>query len=140
MLRRTITYTDYDGQERTEDFYFNLSQAEALEAEMSYDGGLDKMIKAIVAAKDQKRIIAVFKKMLLMAYGKKSDDGRRFIKGPEVSEEFSQTPVYSMLFMELAADAQKAADFVNAITPKQDVAIKAVPTAAPNISVVPSQK
>ena len=117
MLKKTITYVDYDGNERTEDFYFNLSKAEIAEMELSTAGGLDKMINRIIAEQDGKRIIELFKNLVLKAYGKKSDDGKRFIKSKELAEEFSQTEAYSDLFMELATDAEAAAAFVNGIVP-----------------------
>lgn len=120
MLKKTITYTDYNGSERTEDFYFNLTKAEVVEMEMSTTGGLAEMIKKIVAAQDAPSIIAIFKKLILKAYGEKSPDGKRFIKSDEISIAFSQTEAYSQLFMELATDADKAAEFVNGITPNVD--------------------
>lgn len=120
MLKKTITYTDYNGSERTEDFYFNLTKAEVVEMEMSTTGGLVEMIKKIVAAQDAPSIIAIFKKLILKAYGEKSPDGKRFIKSDEISNAFSQTEAYSQLFMELATDADKAAEFVNGITPNVD--------------------
>lgn len=117
MLKKTVTYTDYNGVERTEDYYFNLSKAEILEMEMGTTGGLAEMIKKIVDAKDAPAIIRVFKELVLKAYGEKSDDGKRFIKSKELSEAFSQTEAYSQIFMELATDADKGAEFVNGIVP-----------------------
>lgn len=120
MLKKTITYTDYNGTERTEDFYFNLTKAEVTEMEMGIDGGMAEMIKRIVAAKDAPAIIAVFKKLILKSYGEKSADGKRFIKSEEISNAFSQTEAYSDLYMELATDADAAAKFVNGIIPAVD--------------------
>lgn len=117
MLKKTITYPDYNGTERTEDFYFNLSRAEVTEMEMSTTGGFVEMVNRIVAAQDQPSIIKVFKDMIMKAYGEKSADGKRFIKSDELSAAFSQTEAYSILFMELATDAKAAAAFVNGITP-----------------------
>lgn len=117
MLKKTITYTDYNGVERTEDFYFNLTTAEVMEMEMSASGGYGEMLKKIVAAQDAPTIIKVFKELVLKAYGEKSDDGKRFIKNDEIREAFSQTEAYSILFMELATDADAAAKFVNGIMP-----------------------
>lgn len=117
MLKKTMTYTDYDGNQRTEDFYFNLSKAEVAEMQMSAAGGLDKMINRIISEQDGKRIIELFKDLVLRSYGKKSDDGKRFIKSKELAEEFSQTEAYSDLFMELATDSEAAAAFVNGIVP-----------------------
>lgn len=120
MLKRTITYNDYNDNERTEDFYFNLSKAEIMELEMSTSGGLSETIQAIVAAQDAPSIIKIFKDLILKAYGRKSLDGKRFEKSPELSAEFSQTEAYSQLFMELATDADAAAKFVNGIIPAAD--------------------
>lgn len=117
MLKKTITYTDYNGTERKEDFYFNLTKAEVMEMEMSTAGGLTEMINRIVAAQDAPTIMDIFKKLILKAYGEKSLDGKRFIKSDEISTAFSQTEAYSQLFMELATDADEASKFVNGIVP-----------------------
>lgn len=120
MLKKTITYTDYNDVERTEDFYFNLTKAEIMEMEMSTSGGLGEMINKIVAAQDAPSIIKIFKDLVLKAYGQKSPDGRRFIKSEELRREFEQTEAYSQLFMELATNADEASAFVNGIVPKVD--------------------
>lgn len=117
MLKKSVTYTDYNGVERTEDFYFNLSKAELMEMELSTTGGLAEMIQKIVAAQDGPAIIKLFKELVLKAYGEKSPDGKRFIKSAEIAEAFSQTEAYSDIFMELATDADAAAKFVNGILP-----------------------
>lgn len=124
MLKKTITYVDYNEVERTEDFYFNLSRAEIMEMELSTTGGLSEMISRIVAAQDAPAIIKVFKELILKAYGEKSVDGKRFVKSKELSDAFAQTEAYSMLFMELSTDADAAAKFVNAIVPAADKAAK----------------
>lgn len=118
MLKKTITFTDYNGVERTEDFYFNLNKAEVMEMEMGTTGGFADMINGIIAAKDVPSLISIFKDIILKAYGQKSPDGRRFIKSKELSEEFSQTEAYVSLYMELATDDEAAANFVNGIMPK----------------------
>lgn len=122
MLKKTIKYEDYNGTEREEDFYFNLTKAELMEMEMSTTGGLAEMIQNIVKAQDAPAIIKVFKDLVLKAYGEKSADGKRFMKvneaGVPLSIAFSQTEAYSQLFMELATDAEAAANFVNGIVPK----------------------
>ena len=101
MIKKTITYTDYNGTERTEDFYFNLSKAELMEMELSISGGLVELINRVVAAQDQPSIIKIFKDLILKAYGEKSPDGKRFVKSDAISTEFSQTEAYSQLFIEL---------------------------------------
>ena len=117
MIKKTVTYVDYNGVERTEDFYFNLSKAEVAEMELSVEGGFSKMLEEIVASKDNVRIVNLFKQMVLKAYGEKSADGRRFVKSEEISKAFSETEAYSEIFMELALNSDKAAAFVNGIMP-----------------------
>ena len=129
MLKKTITYKDYNNVERTEDFYFNLTKAEVMEMEMSTTGGLAEMIQRIVAAQDAPAIIKIFKDLLLKAYGEKSPDGKRFVKSAEISSAFEQTEAYSILFMELATDDKKAAEFINGIVPADLGQQQALPTA-----------
>ncbi len=118
MLKKTMTYTDYNGETRKEDFYFNMTRAEVTEMELSIEGGLSDMIKRVTEAKDVPTIMKIFKDLVLRAYGQKSPDGKRFIKSKELSEEFAQTEAYSDLFMELATDPTAAAAFVNGIMPQ----------------------
>lgn len=117
MLKKTVKYTDYNGTEREEDFYFHLSKAEIVELETGITGGLEQLMKRVIAAQDVKTLIETFKKIVLMAYGEKSADGKRFVKTKEITEGFEQTPVYSDIFMELVTDAEAAAAFVNGILP-----------------------
>jgi hypothetical protein len=118
MLKKTIEYVDFDGKQRKEDFYFNLTKAEVTEMELSAEGGLSNALNRIVAAQDSKRIVETFKDLVLRSYGEKSPDGKRFIKNQELRDAFSQTEAYSELFMELATDAEKAAAFINGIVPQ----------------------
>lgn len=122
MYKETITYTDYNGVERTETHYFNLTEAEILEMEMSTAGGFAEMVRGIIAAKDQVAIIKIFKDLIFKAYGRKSADGRLFEKSEQLSREFSQTPVYSKLFMKYALDDKAGAAFVNGLMPAELVA------------------
>lgn len=138
MLKKTIKYVDYNGTERTEDFYFNLSKAELMEMEMSTSGGLAEMIQNIVQAQDAPAIIKIFKDLVLTSYGQKSPDGKRFIKNSELREEFSQTEAYSILFMELATDDKKAAEFVNGIMPADIDRAELAKASQGNINLVPS--
>jgi len=120
MLKKSITYTDYNEVTHTETYYFNLSKAECMEMEMSTSGGLTEMINKIIETQDVPAIIKIFKDLILKAYGVKSPDGKRFIKSEELSTAFAQTEAYSVLFMELATNAEEAAAFVNGIMPSID--------------------
>jgi hypothetical protein len=126
-----MTYTDYNGIERTEDFYFHLNKAEIMRMEMSTAGGLAERIQRIVAAQDLPAIIAVFEDLIQKSYGVKTPDGRGFVKRPEDLEAFMATEAYSQLFMELATNADAAAAFVNGIVPA-DMAKQAAIEAAKN--------
>ena len=118
MLKKTIKYTDYDGNEREEYFYFNLNKAEVTEMELSKQGGLSEYIKRIVAAQDAPSLVELFKELICKSYGEKSLDGKRFVKSKELTEEFTQTEAYAELFVELASNAEEATKFVNGIMPK----------------------
>ena len=117
MLKRTETYIDYDGNQRTEDFYFNLSKAELAELKMSKKGGLDKMIERIIQEQDAPEIIKLVKEIILMAYGEKSDDGKYFRKSKEISEAFAQTEAYSNIFMDVCSTPDSAVNFFNSLLP-----------------------
>jgi len=118
MLKKTITYEDLDGNPITEDFYFNLSKAELAEMELAVQGGLSEHLQKIVKSQDGGEIIATFKKIIGDSIGRRSEDGKRFIKSEEIKQEFFQSDAYSALFMDLVTDADAAANFVNGIMPK----------------------
>lgn len=119
MYSKTIKYTDYNDNEREETFLFNLSKAELLEMEMMQDGGLTTYIQRIIDAQNIPELTKLFKELLFKSFGVKSDDGKRFMKSPELSKEFSETEAYSDLYMELATDANAASEFINNIMPKK---------------------
>ena len=116
MIKKSIKYTDYNGNERTMDAYFNLNKAEIMRMEMSTKGGMAERIKRIVDAQDAPAIIEIFEDLIQRSYGVKTADGG-FIKRKEDLEAFMATEAYSELFMELATDADAAAKFVNGIVP-----------------------
>lgn len=130
MIKKTITYTDYNGAERTEDFYFHLSKAEIMKMELGVTGGLAESITRIVAAQDTPAIIEVFEGLIKKSYGVKTPDGRGFLKRPEDLESFVATEAYSILFMELSTDADAAAKFINGVVPA-DMAQKNAAALAP---------
>lgn len=121
MIKKTITYKDYNDVERTEDYYFNLTKAELAEMELSVDGGFAEMAQRIADAKDGPSLVKLFKELILKSYGEKSADGRKFNKldekGNSLAIGFSQTEAYSILFMELANDADAAAKFFAGVIP-----------------------
>lgn len=118
MIKKTISYTDYDGNERVENFYFNMSKPELIEWQASESGGLEKKIEKISQEQDIKKIIELMKEIIQKSYGIKSDDGKRFIKNQEILDEFIQSEAYSELFMELATNSDAASEFINGILPK----------------------
>lgn len=118
MLVKQITYTDYNEVERKEKFYFNLTEAELTELELTMAGGFRERMQKITDAKDISELYTQFKKLVLMSYGKKSEDGKRLIKTEEVKQEFMDNPAFSKIMMELVTDSQKALDFVNGILPE----------------------
>ena len=120
MIKLPIDYVDYNGEKQTEDFYFNLNDAELAEMETSEDGGFSAYIKRIVEAQKTSEIVKVFKKLILMSYGIKSPDGKRFLKSEALREEFEQSPAYPVLFMKLATNEKEATAFINGIVPQHE--------------------
>lgn len=118
MLKKSITFEDFNGNEVTEDHYFHLSKADLVEMEVSQKGGLAKRIEKMMAEEDAKGIMETFKDLILRAYGQKSEDGRRFIKSPALEDAFLQSPAYDALFMELVTSGEAAAHFVNSVIPQ----------------------
>ena len=129
MVRKDITYTTYDDVVITEPFYFNLTKAELLEMELSQQGGFQGFLKLMVDAKDQPTLIRLTKELLLKSYGEKTPDGKRLMKSAEISHNFECSPAYEIMFMMLATDDEKAAEFVNAIIPA-DIKVDAKPAIA----------
>ena len=122
MIVYTETYTDYDGNQRTEDFRFHFSQAELLEMEMSTEGGFSARVNRIINANSQPELLQVMKTFILDAYGVKSEDGRRFKKNDEIRQAFVESPVYSRIFMRLTTGkdaANEASKFINGVTPEE---------------------
>lgn len=131
MLKRPIKYTNFNDEEVTGVFYFNLSKSELIELEMSYSGaGLQATMQRIIDTRDSEELIKEFQKIILMAYGVKSDDGESFQKSDEIREKFKQTAAYQALFMELATDENAASTFIIGIMPK-DMRGEASKLAAP---------
>lgn len=120
MLKKTVTYEDYNGEERTEDFYFNLSKVECMELEFGYNGGetLSGSIRTLMNAGDVGKIIETIKSILLKSYGVKSPDGKRFVKNDDVCTAFEESPAFEQIYWELVTDVDKAADFIGGIAPK----------------------
>lgn len=119
MLKRTVKYEDYNGNPAEDTFYFNLTEAELLEMESTYERGYSETMQYIVETQNSKELLAEFKKLVLFAYGEKSPDGKTFVKSDELAKAFSQHAAYSSLFMELATDADAASAFMNGIIPKR---------------------
>ena len=117
MIKKTVTYTDYNGVERTESFYFHFSEAEILDMEMSTEGGFAERVQRIIDAKNQTELLKVIKQFVYDAYGVKSEDGKRFMKNDEVKAAFIESPAYSEIFMEMLTNDKLAAEFVNGVVP-----------------------
>ena len=144
MIKRTITYVDFNGTTRTETFCFHLSQAETIEFECSESGGITKLIEKIIATQDNVKLVDIFKDLIRRSYGEISPDGRRFCKtddkGRPLFQQFEETEAYSILFMELATDDKKAAEFIKGIIPEIKVDTPAAPAAAPAIEMTSAAK
>lgn len=118
MFKKTITYTDYNGVERKEDHYFNLTKAEMIEYDSEFPDGVIEYLTRLVNLQDKGKLIKAFKDLILRSYGEKLDNGR-FIKSQEIRDSFMATEAYSELFMEVVSSETAMAAFVNAIVPKE---------------------
>lgn len=118
MIKETISWKDYDGNDRKEDFYFHLNEAELTAMSLSVEGGLDSYIKKIIATKDLPSLVELFTKLIDKSYGVKSLDGREFYKDEEILKKFKATEAYSAFYMKLIKDSKAAADFIKGIIPK----------------------
>lgn len=143
MLKKEITYVDYNDNQQTETFYFNLTKTELTEMETSVDGGMTSFIKSIIAAEKVGEMLQVFKRIILSSVGVKSEDGKRFIKSDEISKDFVSSPAFDVLFMELATDPEKVAEFIKAVIPQdlvgqldEEIKKQTVVEAVPGSSVV----
>jgi hypothetical protein len=119
MLKHTVTYEDYNGESVTETFYFNITEPELVELEVAGGRGFTKLIEDIVKSSDNAALLVEFKKLVLLAYGEKSEDGKRFVKSEKLKEEFSQTAAYPHIFMELLSNENKAVAFFKGVLPKR---------------------
>lgn len=117
MIKKTYTYSDYNGVQCTEDFYFNLSKTELIEMDSEYPEGFSERIKQVMESDDKKEMIRIFKDLILRSYGKKSEDGKRFIKSKEITEGFEQSPAFDEIFMEIGFNSESASNFVNGLIP-----------------------
>nr|DAE20907.1 MAG TPA: hypothetical protein [Siphoviridae sp. ctgBD49] len=118
MLKKTITYTDYDGMERTEDFWFNLSKTELTKLDAELPGGVLGVLRKIIDKKDRKALVDFIETLILRSYGEKTLDGKRFVKTPDMAEEFMQTPAYDELFMSILSDTDSQTSFINGVIPQ----------------------
>lgn len=119
MIKETITYTDYNDIERTEDFYFNMTKTELLRMEQDKNGSFSTVLEKFIKAKDQADLFAAIEKFIFKAYGEKSVDGRQFKKSTEISEAFFQSPAYEVLFDKLNANTDYAYKFIMGIVPAE---------------------
>lgn len=118
MLKKTLTYTDFDEVERTEDFYFNLTKPEIVLLDAELEGGLEGSFAKAAGSGDLKKMIDIFRLLLLRSYGQKSADGKRFLKSEEISKDFECSAAYPEFFMELAGKENTLTEFILGIVPK----------------------
>ena len=115
MLKKIVKYIDFNGNERSDTLYFNLTDVEVARLEVKFPGGLEKYINNFNAEERPDEILDLFETVLEMSYGIKSEDGRHFRKPPENTRDFMESAVYTKIFFELLSDADVAADFFKAV-------------------------
>lgn len=118
MFKDVIEYEDYNGDLRSQTVYFNLSKAEMIKMEVGIKGGYGAYLQQIAKSNDSAAMLNAFEEIVRKAYGIRSEDGTRFIKSSEITEEFMQTEAYSEFLMKLLQDSKYMAKFCNSIIPK----------------------
>lgn len=131
MIKRTVTYEDFNGVTHTEDLYFNLTKTEMSkivleEAKFDPDGNQDEesmnafsdRLREIGRSGDGKKIIDMFEWLLKISYGEKSEDGRRFVKNDEVYEDWRYSASYDQFWQDLMlSETGDMVEFINGIIP-----------------------
>lgn len=129
MIKWPITYEDYNGSQVTEDFYFNLNKAELTAMLFDANGAYTEYIQRLINERNLKQLGSEFRNIILNSYGQKSDDGKVFRKNQQIREDFENSEAYSVLFMELISDSDKASKFITGILPKELQNQAAIPNA-----------
>lgn len=117
MYKKNITYTDFNGDERTDAFYFNLSDAEILELQVGYGGDMSRIMSNMLEKRDAKGLLGIITDLIRTSYGEKSSDGKRFMKNQEVKDSFVTTDAYSKLVLELLNDEKEFEKFMTNVIP-----------------------
>lgn len=116
MFKKQITYTDFNGTERKEDFYFHMSVQEATRLQAKHNGQpLDIYAKNLAANQNVEEMIKFIEEIMLTSYGKKSDDGKSFVKSPAIRTEFEYSQAYAELFEELLTVPETAEKFAKGV-------------------------
>lgn len=127
MLKKPITYTDFNNETVTEDFYFNLTSAELARLELgklnlSTGGGMKKYLEDAISSGEGQRILDAFELFIDASYGVRSPDGKKFYKADQYLTDFRASGAYDALFMQMVTDAESGAAFVNGIMPADLIA------------------
>lgn len=117
MLKKQVTYKDYDGNDKTTTLYFHLNKFEWLELETYTKGGLIENLKHAIETGNAKKTIDILKKIILRSYGEKDPETGSFEKSDDIAIRFSKTDAFSELFYELAYNEEAAQSFFMGLIP-----------------------
>lgn len=118
MLKHEITYEDFNDEKVTETLYFNISKTELMELEVEHPEGMHDWLQRMVKIEDKKKLFAEFKRIILLSYGEKSPDGKRFIKSDEIRNDFEHSAAFEALFVSLIESEDTVAKFITNVLPK----------------------
>lgn len=118
MLRKEITFTDYNGVEKTMPFYFNINKTEMVDMEIRTPQGYEQKVRSLLKENDRVKIYDFFKNFIKMTYGVKSEDGSAFVKNDKVFEEFTYSPAYDQLILDFLNDPDSITAFIEGVMPK----------------------
>lgn len=117
MIKKTINYENFDGEEITEDAYFHLTKAELLDLEYKEETPFTEYLKQMQDSTTPKTVLHVLRELISASYGKKTDDGKRFVKNEELTNAFVSSDAYSELLFGLLNDPEEATKFFESIMP-----------------------
>lgn len=121
MFEKTIKFKDFFGNERSEKRYFNLSEAEVIDAQFNTNDDFALLIQGIANTQDRESLGRLFKEIILRSYGEPSQDGIYFNKSKEIRDKFENSALYNALYTELLFDADKASEFINKVIPVENL-------------------
>lgn len=122
MFKHTVTYVDFNNNPHVEDLYFHMLVPEFADLEFNpmFETSLSDWIKSNMSAGEGRKVHTVFKLLVANSYGRRSEDGSRFNKNAQWTEDFLNSPAWEQFFLWLtdSEDGSHGQAFFNGIVPE----------------------